>query len=85
MKSILLPMDQSEQMPSALETAGLAAMLFGSTVEGFALRPAFTEVIAGDMAIAMPAHPVPTRQVSTRHCQNASFPAASPRQCPGVQ
>jgi nucleotide-binding universal stress UspA family protein len=54
-KSILLPMDQSEQMPSALETARLAAMLFGSTVDGVALRPAFTEVIAGDMAIAMPA------------------------------
>ena len=55
MKSILLPMDQSEQMPSALETARLAAMLFGSTVEGVALRPAFTEVYAGDMmAITMP-------------------------------
>src|SRR6185369_6787085 len=54
-KSILLPMDQSEQMPSALETARLAAKLFGSTVEGVALRPTFTEVIAGDMAIAMPA------------------------------
>jgi hypothetical protein len=48
-------MDQSEQMPSALETARLAAKLFGSTVEGVALRPTFTEVIAGDMAIAMPA------------------------------
>jgi hypothetical protein len=33
MKSILLPMVQTEQMPSALETARLAATLFGSTVE----------------------------------------------------
>jgi len=49
MKSILLPMDQSEQMPSALEAARLAATLFGSTVDGVALRPAFTEVVAGDM------------------------------------
>ena len=55
MKSILLPIDQSEQMPSALETAGLAATLFGSTVEGVALRPAFTEVVSdGMMAITMP-------------------------------
>ena len=55
MKSILLPMDQSEQMPSALDTARLAATLFGSTVDGVALRPAFTEVVAGDMmAITMP-------------------------------
>jgi hypothetical protein len=53
-KSILLPMDQSEQMPSALETARLAATLFGSTVDGVALRPTLTEVIVGDMAIAMP-------------------------------
>ena len=54
MKSILLPMDQSEQMPSALETARLAATLFGSTVEGVALRPAFTEVVADEMmAISM--------------------------------
>jgi len=55
MKSILLPMDQSEQIPSALDTARLAATLFGSTVDGVALRPAFTEVVAGDMmAITMP-------------------------------
>src|SRR5258705_5473161 len=55
MKRILLPMDQSEQMPSALETARLAATIFGSTVEGVALRPAFTEVIASDMmAITIP-------------------------------
>src|SRR5436190_8349633 len=56
MKSILLPVDQSEQMPSALETARLAANLFHSTVEGVALRPAFAEVLAADpmVAIAIP-------------------------------
>jgi hypothetical protein len=55
MKSILLPMDQSEQMPSALETARLAATLFSSTVEGVALRPAFAEFVADDMmAFTMP-------------------------------
>jgi nucleotide-binding universal stress UspA family protein len=54
MKSILLPMDQSEHMPSALDTARLAANLFDSTVEGVALRPALTQIVAVDVAIAMP-------------------------------
>jgi nucleotide-binding universal stress UspA family protein len=58
MKSILLPVDQNEQMPSALETARLAANLFDSTVEGVALCPAFAEIVAPDpiVAIAMPPH-----------------------------
>jgi nucleotide-binding universal stress UspA family protein len=54
MKSILLPVDQNEQMPSALETARLAANPFGSTVHGVALRPAFAAIVASDVAIAMP-------------------------------
>jgi nucleotide-binding universal stress UspA family protein len=53
MKSILLPVDQNEQMPSALETARLAANLFGSTVDGVALRPPFTAIVASDVAIAV--------------------------------
>jgi nucleotide-binding universal stress UspA family protein len=53
MKSILLPMDLSEQMPSALETAWLAASIFGSTIEGIALRPAFAEIMAADPIAAM--------------------------------
>jgi nucleotide-binding universal stress UspA family protein len=60
-------MDQSAQMPSALETARLAAMLFGSEVEGVALRPAFTEVVAGDMmAITMPS----ADWNETEYCRN---------------
>ena len=66
-KSILLPMDQSEQMPSALETARLAATLFGSTVEGVALRPAFTEIIAGDM---MPLTMPSADWNETEYCRN---------------
>jgi hypothetical protein len=66
MKSILLPMDQSEQMPSALETARLAANLFGSTVEGVALRAAFNEIVVGDsIAIAMP----PADWNETEYCR----------------
>jgi nucleotide-binding universal stress UspA family protein len=53
MKSILLPVDQSEQMPSALETAWQLANMFDSTVEGVALRPAFAEIVAPDPIVAV--------------------------------
>jgi nucleotide-binding universal stress UspA family protein len=53
MKSILLPVDQSEQMASSLETARLLASHFGSTVEGVALRPAFAEIVAPDPIVAV--------------------------------
>ena len=43
MKSILVPVDQSESMPSALETGWRLAQLFGGTVDGVALRPAFAK------------------------------------------
>jgi nucleotide-binding universal stress UspA family protein len=56
MKSILLPVDQNEQMPSAFATARLAADIFESTIEGIALAPVFSEIVAADpmVAIAMP-------------------------------
>jgi nucleotide-binding universal stress UspA family protein len=47
MKSILLPVDQNEQMPSAFETARLAANFFDGQVECTALSPAFSEIVAG--------------------------------------
>jgi nucleotide-binding universal stress UspA family protein len=53
MKSILLPVDQSEQMPSALETGWLLASMFEGTVEGVALRPAFAEIVAPDPIVAV--------------------------------
>jgi len=53
MKSILLPVDQSEQMPSALQAAKLLADLFDATVEGVALRPAFAEIVAPDPIVAV--------------------------------
>jgi nucleotide-binding universal stress UspA family protein len=53
MKSILLPVDQNEQMPAALMTAGLLADLFGATVEGAALRPAFADIVAPDPIVAV--------------------------------
>lgn len=55
MKSILLPVNQNEQMPSAFETATLAASLLEGVVEGAALHPAFTDTVASDaMAVAIP-------------------------------
>jgi nucleotide-binding universal stress UspA family protein len=53
MKSILLPVDQSEYMPSALESAWHLANLFESTIEGVALRPAFAEIVAPDPIVAV--------------------------------
>jgi nucleotide-binding universal stress UspA family protein len=53
MKSILLPVDQSETMPAVLETARLLADKFGATVEGVALRPAFADIVAPDPIVAV--------------------------------
>jgi nucleotide-binding universal stress UspA family protein len=53
MKSILLPVDQSETMPAVLETARLLASIFGATVEGVALRPAFADIVAPDPIVAV--------------------------------
>jgi hypothetical protein len=53
MKSILLPIDQNEHMPSALETSRLAASLFDGVVEGVALCPKFTEIVTEPMVAAV--------------------------------
>jgi len=53
-KSVLLPVDQNEQMPSAFETARLAASLLDGVVEVAALTPAFTDIAAADSAAAVP-------------------------------
>src|SRR5262249_60279775 len=58
MKSILLPVDENEQITSAFETARLAARMFDGAVEGAALSPAFTEIVAADPIVrgAIPPH-----------------------------
>ena len=68
MKSILLPVDQSEHMPSALETARLLGTLFDSTVEGVALRPAFAEIVAPDPIVAVTIPPADWSE--TEFCRN---------------
>ena len=56
-KSVLLPIDQNEQMPSAFETARLAASLLDGVVEVAALTPVFTDIVAADSAAAVPIPP----------------------------
>jgi nucleotide-binding universal stress UspA family protein len=68
MKSILVPVDQSEQMPSALETARHLANLFEGTVEGIALRPAFAEIVAPDPIVAVTIPPADWNE--TEFCRN---------------
>ena len=82
MKSILLPVDQSEQMPSALETAWLLASLFDGTVEGVALRPAFAEIVAPDPIVAVTIPPADWNE--TEFCRSVrqtfdAFAASSSR------
>lgn len=68
MKSILLPIDQSEGMPSVLETARLLADIFDSTIEGIALRPAFAEIVAPDPIVAVTIPPADWNE--TEFCRN---------------
>jgi len=56
MKSILLVVGQNEQMPSAFETARLAASLLDGVVEGVALPPAFKVAGGSTAAVATPMH-----------------------------
>lgn len=81
MKSILLPIDQSEQMPSALTAAALLADHFGSTIDGVALRPAFAEIVAPDPIVAVTIPPADWNE--TEFCRGVrqtfdTFAAAQP-------
>ena len=83
MKSMLLPVDQSEQMPSAMETAWLLAARLGATVEGAALRPAFAEIVAPDPIVAVTIPPADWNE--TEFCRSVrqtfdAFAAAHPTQ-----
>jgi len=56
-KSVLLPVDQNEQIPSAFETARLAASLLDGVVEVAALTPVFPDIVAADSAASVPTPP----------------------------
>ncbi|MFV0298232.1 MAG: universal stress protein [Hyphomicrobiaceae bacterium] len=53
MKSILVPTDQSEIMPSVLASAGLLGRRCEALVEGVALRPVHVEIVAPDPIVAV--------------------------------
>jgi hypothetical protein len=53
MKTILVPCDQSDSMPSVLTTADLLAGKFESLIEGIALRPVHVEIVAPDPIVAV--------------------------------
>lgn len=48
MKTILVPTEHNTSMLSALDTALLVAQKFGSSIEGFPLRPAVADLVAMD-------------------------------------
>jgi nucleotide-binding universal stress UspA family protein len=75
MKSILVPVDQSETMSSALETGWRFAKLFGGTVEGVALRPAFAEIVAPDPIVAVTIPPADWNETEFCRSVRAQFDA----------
>ena len=79
MKSILLPIDQSEQMPAVLETARLLANLFEATIEGVALRPAFAEIVAPDPIVAVTIPPADWNETEFCRSVRQTFDAFAAR------
>jgi len=79
MKSILLPVDQSEQMPSALETAWQLAQMFDATIEGVALRPAFAEIVAPDPIVAVTIPPADWNETDFVRTVRQTFDAFAAR------
>jgi nucleotide-binding universal stress UspA family protein len=79
MKSILLPIDQSEQMPAVLETARLLANQFEATIEGVALRPAFAEIVAPDPIVAVTIPPADWNETEFCRSVRQTFDAYAAR------
>ena len=79
MKSILLPVDQSEQMPSALEAAWQLAQMFDATIEGVALRPAFAEIVAPDPIVAVTIPPADWNETDFVRTVRQTFDAFAAR------
>ena len=75
MKSILLPVDQSETIPAALETARLLADMFAATVEGVALRPAFADIVAPDPIVAVTIPPADWNEADFTRTVRQAFDA----------
>jgi nucleotide-binding universal stress UspA family protein len=85
MKSILLPVDQSEQMPSALQVGWQLASAFEGTIDGVALRPAFAEIVAPDPIVAVTIPPADWNEADFARTVRQTFDAfaASHNATPG--
>ena len=72
MKSLLVPMEMHDSVPSVLQTASLLAKRFGSHVEGAAVRPNYAGFIAVD-PIGVAAFPELDEQIAeqARECRRA--------------
>jgi len=57
MRAILLPADRSPAMASALVCAKCLGQSFSSQIDGLALRPIFTDIVAPDPIVAVPLPP----------------------------
>jgi hypothetical protein len=53
MKTILIPPERGESMSSALQTALLLGRRFDSYIEGFALQPGISQLLAVDMGASI--------------------------------
>jgi nucleotide-binding universal stress UspA family protein len=83
MRSILLPVDQSETMPAVMETARLLAAKFGATVEGVALRPAFADIVAPDPIVAVTIPPADWNETEFTRSVRQTFDAFAAQQPAG--
>lgn len=72
MKSVLVPLEMHDSVPSVLATASLVAKRFGSYVEGVAVRPNYAGFIAVD-PIGVAAFPELDEQIAeqARECRQA--------------
>ncbi len=84
MQSILLPIDQGEQMPAVLETARLLARRFEATIEGVALRPAFAEIVAPDPIVAVTIPPADWNETEFCRSVRQTFDAYAAQHAPGA-
>ncbi len=75
MRSILLPVDQSETMPAVMETARLLADMFAAAVEGVALRPAFADIVAPDPIVAVTIPPADWNEADFTRSVRQAFDA----------
>ncbi|MEL6372500.1 MAG: universal stress protein [Pseudomonadota bacterium] len=86
MKSLLVPVDDSDAMAPVFDLALAFAKRFNSQIDGVALRPVFTEIVAPDPIVAVPIPPADWNESAflqaTRQRFEAYFDAKGVRRAP---